>query len=179
METLHLHAPPPPCNPTKASFLEILLIQGGSRTGRDGVPDPRGCCDMTNKLQADNVSKTYWSLLCCLGLPSVPPQRQRWENAAGAVAAGGGPPVPGRLCKLSRPSVRLLNERNGLFPPPSHGGPGVLALHKAGDPRVHHRVSLLALASLLPPCWDTGGPEGRANGDTKLTEGPSQSTRTP
>lgn len=44
---------------------------------------------MTNKLQADNVSKTYWSLLCCLGLPSVPPQRQRWENAAGAVAGGG------------------------------------------------------------------------------------------
>lgn len=53
-----------------------------------GVPAPRGRCDMTNKLQADNVSKTYWSLLCRLGLPSVLPRRGRlprllWEPTGG------------------------------------------------------------------------------------------------
>lgn len=54
-----------------------------------------------------------------------------------------GPLVPGRNCKLSRPSVTLPNERRWNFPssslgarPSFPGRAGVLALHGAGKPAV-------------------------------------------
>lgn len=69
--------------PIKISFLQIIL-PWGRKPGRLGgcprVHAPRR--DMTNKLRADSVSKTYWSLLCRVGSPSAPPQRGLASQAA-------------------------------------------------------------------------------------------------
>lgn len=94
---------------------------------------------MTNKPQADNVSKTYWSLLCRLGLPSVPHRR----GPASQAALGAHRRVHQSLDRSASSAGHQLGSLmrgNGISPPlpwepglPSQGGPGVLALHKAGN----------------------------------------------
>lgn len=94
---------------------------------------------MTNKPQADNVSKTYWSLLCRLGLPSVPHRRGPASQAA-LGARGRVHQSLDRSASSAGHQLGGLMRGNGISPPPpwepgppSQGGPGVLALHKAGN----------------------------------------------
>lgn len=124
---------------------------------------------MTNKLQADNVSKTYWSLLCHLGLPSVPPQ---WRLASQAALGAGGksPLVPGQICKLSWPSIRLPNERKWSLPiarlgarPSFPGRARGSALHSAGSSRTHHLMD-------PPRLWAQGRPDHDMNLTAELSQ---------
>lgn len=94
---------------------------------------------MTNKLQADNVSKTYWSLLCRLGLPSVPPRRGLASQAARGARGRVHQPLD-RSASSAGHQLGCLMRGNGIFPQPPWGpglpskeGPGVSALHQAGD----------------------------------------------
>lgn len=95
--------PPPPPLCSAVSWKQPPP-RGGSGTGREGVPDPGDCCDMTNKLQADNVSKTYWSLLCRLDLPSVPP---RGGLASQAAWGPGGRSTGPRTDLQAQPAISL------------------------------------------------------------------------
>lgn len=88
---------------------------------------------MTNKPQADHASKTYWCLLGCLGLPSVPLQqgwlpRLLWslQGACSAVPGSanhgrghGGCLLPPGNSRAHHPWARLL-----VLPGPGHRLPG-------------------------------------------------------
>lgn len=61
---------PTPLQPTRHS--PTISNFSGRIRGRVVAPHPRVCHDVTNPRQPDSVSKTYCSLRCRSGLPSVP-----------------------------------------------------------------------------------------------------------
>lgn len=111
---------------------------------------------MTNKLQTDSVSKTYWSLLCHLGLPSVPPQR----GLASQAALGASWSVHQSLDRSAGSAGHqfgCLMRGNGICLPPSwkpglpyQGWPASTPHVAQVTGSAQHLMSLPASASLQP-----------------------------
>lgn len=97
-------------SPTHKNQFPVNNPHTGEEEGQAGrvPPNPQGCRDMTNKLQADSVSKTYWEFTLSFGLAiCATPEGAGFPGCSGSKRES--PPVPGQICEL-RPSVRLPEE---------------------------------------------------------------------